>query len=126
VSGRDCRGGLFCVGGLCAAGPGSTGLVHTDLGFSTDWGGGYCAILNVTNDASIATSSFSVELDTNGSAIYTAWSGTFSGASGAVTVSPLEWNGAVGPGQTGSSIGFCANRTSGGTAVPFVVNTTAT
>lgn len=122
VTGADCQSGL-CSGGICQGGGGSSSVVTT-LSFTTDWGGGYCAVLNVTNNSASSTSSFTVNLNTNASTIYTSWNGTFSGSSGAVTVTPCcSWNASLSPGETDSSIGFCANRsTPGSGTLPIVVS----
>jgi len=79
------------------------------------------------NSASVA-SSFTVTLDTNQSAIYTSWNGNFGGSSGLVDVSPCcSWNASLSPGETDSSIGFCANRdVPGSGTLPLVVNTSGT
>ena len=130
VSGGDCQGGLFCVGGTCTAGGGGGGgnEVTTSIVFTTDWGAGYCTTLEVTNNTTQTASSFAVTLDTNASTITSSWNGTFSGSSGEITVTPCcSWNATLSPGETDSSIGFCANRTvpTSGT-LPFVISTTGT
>jgi hypothetical protein len=129
VSGSDCDGGLFCVGGICTVDSdgGTEGLVVTEITFTTDWGGGYCAVLNVTNNATSATTGFGVTLNTNASTIYTSWEGTFSGMSGVITVTPDAEHAVLDPDETESDIGFCANRSvSGSGTQPFVVSTTGT
>jgi Ca2+-binding RTX toxin-like protein len=127
ISGGDCQSGL-CSNGTCQpqTGGGGGGALSTNLTISTDWGGGYCAVLNVTNSGTTATTSFTVNLNTNASTIYTSWNGNFVGSSGPVSVTPCcSWNTVVDPGETDSSIGFCANRTvSGSGTLPFVVSTT--
>jgi Ca2+-binding RTX toxin-like protein len=127
VSGSDCAGGSFCIGGSCQAPAGSTpNLIQTELSFSTDWGGGYCAVLNVTSSATAPTTTFTVTLDTNQSTIFTSWNANFSSASGTVSVIPGAGNSVIEPGETDSSIGFCANRTTPGSGtLPLVVSTTA-
>lgn len=126
VTGADCAGGL-CQAGVCQAAPPGT-LVSTSLSFTTDWGGGYCAVLNVTNASTSLATSYTISLDTNASTIYTSWNGAFSGASGAITVTPaLTFNATLDPGETDSSIGFCANRSVPGSGtLPFVLSTSAT
>jgi Ca2+-binding RTX toxin-like protein len=126
VSGADCAGGL-CQAGVCqAATPSSP--VSTALTFTTDWGDGYCAVLNVTNSAATLATSYMINLNTGASTIFTSWNGTFSGVTGAVSVVPaFPWNATLDPGETDSSIGFCANRTVPGSGVlPVVISTTAT
>ncbi len=124
VVGSDCLSGL-CSSGVCAPSPGA---VSTNLTFTTDWGGGYCAVLNVTNGTANPTTGFTVNLNTNASTIYTSWNGTFVGSSGPVSATPCcSWNAVLSPGATDSSIGFCANRAVAGSGtLPFVVSTTGT
>jgi Ca2+-binding RTX toxin-like protein len=123
--GSDCQSGL-CSGGLCQGAPG-TSAVTTSLDVTTDWGGGYCVELRVTNAASTATTGFNVSLDTNGATIFTSWNGTFSGGSGAISVAPCcSSNSVIAPGETETSIGFCANRSVPGSALPIVTATSAT
>ncbi len=126
VTGSDCLAGI-CQAGICQSAPAS-GLVGTALTFTADWGGGYCAVLNVNNSSASLATSYTVNLNTNASTIYTSWNGTFSGSTGAVTVTPaFSWNATLDPGETDGSIGFCANRTVPGSGVlPTVVSTTAT
>jgi cellulase/cellobiase CelA1 len=125
VSGGDCQDGI-CSGNACqepgGAGPG--GGLSTELGISTDWGGGYCATLNVTNESTAIATSFTVTLDTNQSTIYSFWNGNFSGSSGEIEVTPCcPWNSSLAPGETDSSLGFCANRAVSGNALPLVIAT---
>jgi hypothetical protein len=106
--------------------PGDDGL-RTTLNIDSDWGTGYCATLNVTNDTSETAVNFSVVLNMNGTSIYTSWNGNFSGSTGSVTVTPaFDWNRVLEPGETDSSIGFCANRAASGTNVAIVQTTTGT
>ena len=83
-----------------------------------DWGSGYCAHVEVTNSASVPTTTWSVSLTLDGSTITETWNGVFSGSAGNVSVAPaFEWNRIIAPGQTNDSVGFCASRPSGaGTA----------
>lgn len=113
----DCQSGN-CSSGVCAP---PSGTVQASLSFSTDWGGGYCAVLNVTNQASLPTTNWSATIDTHGTTLYTSWNGTFSGATGILSILPIGWNNVIQPGSTDSSVGFCANRLNGGTALPTVV-----
>jgi hypothetical protein len=89
------------------------------LSVQADWGSGYCAHLEVTNEAASPTTTWNVALNTNGSTITESWNGVFSGSTGSVGVTPgFSWNQSIAPGATNDSVGFCANRPSGaGTAV---------
>jgi cellulase/cellobiase CelA1 len=104
-----------CVGG------GTPSDIEAAIILTNDWGTGYCANIEVSNNAGSATTSWTVELDMAGSAIYTSWSGNFYCN---VTVGNAPWNGAIGSGQSIASAGFCANRNGGGTA--SVVSATGT
>jgi hypothetical protein len=67
---NDCTSNI-CSSGICEElGGGGTGTVSTSLTYSTDWGGGYCAVLNVTNNSANPTTTFTVNLDTNASTIF--------------------------------------------------------
>ncbi len=112
----DCGGS--CPG--CSGG----GLTLT-LPTNNDWGSGYCAVLNITNLSNSPTTTWQVAFDTHGTSIYTSWNGTFSANNGMVTVTPISWNRVIQPGATDSSIGFCANRSSG-SAVATPVSATGT
>jgi cellulase/cellobiase CelA1 len=84
-----------------------------------DWGAGYCVHLEVTNESTTATSTWSLMVDLQGSIITGSWNGAFSGNSGVVTVGPgFDWNLSIPPGATNNSVGFYADRPAGaGTAV---------
>jgi hypothetical protein len=125
ITGADCDGGVFCLDDVCALPPGSTpNLVETELTFTTDWGSGYCAVLNVTNNATEPTTSFTITFDTNQATIYDDWGGTYSAASGVVTLTPTAALGVLDPDETEVEIGFCANRNVAGSGtLPFVIET---
>ena len=93
---------------------------------STDWGTGYCVTLLLTNDASVATNTWTASIDTHGTTIYTSWNGNFTGSNGNISVTPVSWNASIGANSTNDSIGFCANRPGFGTSVATVTNATAT
>lgn len=81
----------------------------------TDWGTGYCANVNVTNNTSQPvdwTAVFTAE-----GSIYNAWNMNYQSAGNTVTAVGVGWNSTLNPGQSTHSIGFCANRnqSSGGT-----------
>lgn len=87
------------------------GGVSAQLNVTTDWISGYCVTLRVTNGATQPTRNWNVVVNTNQSAIYTSWNGTFSGSSGVISIAPgYEWNQVIQPGTTNDSVGFCANR----------------
>jgi hypothetical protein len=79
---------------------------------TTDFGSGYCVVLDVSNPMATAVSGFTVNLNTNGASIYASWNGTFSGSSGPITIHPaFAWNQGIAAHGLNSSVGFCVNRT---------------
>jgi hypothetical protein len=79
----------------------------------------------VSNPTTQTAVGFTVTLNMNGTTVYTSWNGNFSGPSGTVTVTPaFDWNRILEPGETDTSIGFCANRAAPGSNVASAVNTT--
>lgn len=129
-----CATGVACVtGGDCLSNVCSGGVCQ-DLRFGiqvipvvdTDWGGGYCVHLNVTNVASVPTVNWTATVNTNQSTIYTSWKANFSASSGVVTVTPnVPSSQVINPNATDSSVGFCANRNvSGSSVLPFAQSAT--
>jgi cellulase/cellobiase CelA1 len=131
ASANDCANGL-CGAGTCRPSDGPagdfSGLVQASRQITTDWGGGYCAVLQVINNASVATTNWSVVVNLNQSTTYTTWNGNFTGTSGTVTVTPAAaFNQAVPAGATDGSVGFCANRNVPNSGVlPSVVSASGT
>lgn len=112
ANGKTCRAGSDCTSNTCTGGRCSPpGNVTASLSVFTDWGGGYCATVHVTNGAALPTTSWSVSLDLNQSSIYTSWNGRFSGSSGVISVTPgFDWNRVIPAGASNDSVGFCVNR----------------
>lgn len=78
------------------------------VAITNDWGGGYCATLTVANQTGSAITwrvTFPVE-----GVVYDMWNATFSQAGAQVTASGVSWNAVLQPGQSTSSVGFCARR----------------
>jgi hypothetical protein len=130
ISGNDCASGL-CSMGLCAPSSGIAtsvaGLLQAALTITTDWGSGYCAALDVINNALAPTINWNVELDIPQATTFTTWNGFFTASTGLVTVFPAgndNYNFQIQPGATDNSIGFCANRNPGTSALPSVLNAT--
>jgi Ca2+-binding RTX toxin-like protein len=102
------------------------GEVHATLSLFTDWGGGYCVGINVTNPGTEVATGFTVTVDTHEAEIYDIWNASSSAATGEVTIVPDFWWGvALDPGATDSSMGFCANRAVPGTPTATIVSTSA-
>jgi hypothetical protein len=113
ATGGTCTSAGDCLGDVCAAGVCQTllGGISVLRVVETDWGGGYCVHLDVTNVAASPTTNWTATLDTNQSTLFTSWNGNFSANSGIITVTPaLASNQVIGPNATDGSIGFCANR----------------
>lgn len=129
-----CAGGFACVSGAdCASNVCSLAVCQDLVGgvavvpvVETDWGGGYCVHLDVTNVREDATTNWTANVNTNQSTVADSWNAVFTG-SPVVSINPNPPYRAIGPMQTSGSVGFCANRSvpSSG-ALPFVVSGSAT
>lgn len=95
------------------------------LPITSNWGTGYCVNLAVTNNGTSATPSWTAIVNTQQSSIYSSWNGVFTGSSGEVTIRPVSWNSVIPPGQTITSVGFCANRNPGTNNLPTVTSITS-
>ena len=129
-NGGTCGGGNDCLSGVCSVGvcqdiPGGIRVVPL---VQTDWGGGYCVALQVTNARAISTTNWTTTLNLNQTTIFTHSNGTFSGSSGVITVTPtLMSDQAIAPGATDGDVSFCANRNvSNSGNLPLVVAASAT
>ena len=127
-SGNDCANGL-CANAHCAPSSGIAtsvnGLLQATLKITTDFGSGYCAELDVINNARSPTVDWSVNLQIPQATTYTTWNGNFSGSGGAVTVSPNSATlRTLAAGAFNKDIGFCANRVAGTHGLPSVTSAT--
>ena len=87
---------------------------------TNDWGGDYCMTIDVTNSGGTATA-WRARINTNGSTIYNTWNATYSGTWGQVTATPNKsYNIVIDPGETDTTIGFCAHRWAPGQTATFV------
>jgi hypothetical protein len=68
----------------------------------------YCANLTLVNGLATATTKWQVLLDLSTSVITGSWSGTFSGTTGQITVTPVSYNSSVSPGSS-ATFGWCAS-----------------
>jgi hypothetical protein len=85
----------------------------------------YCMALKLGNSGASPTTTWSVVINTQGTAIYSNWNAAFSGTSGTVTLTNNQaFNASIPAGATAfdPSVGFCANRTAGSSAVATVVS----
>jgi hypothetical protein len=86
---------------------------------TTDWGAGYCVELQLTNPNAAPTTNWSATFNTNGATIYDDWNVNRSASTGSVTMTPSEaWAQVIPAGGTSYSLGFCATRPTGSTAMP--------
>ncbi|MFL5306423.1 MAG: hypothetical protein ACJ8F1_14495 [Polyangia bacterium] len=130
ATGGMCVGSNDCLSGVCGAGfcQDVPSGIHVVPVVQTDWGGGYCVGLNVTNARAISTSSWTATVNLNQTTIFSSANATFSGAAGIVTVTPtFAADQAISPGATNGHVTFCANRNLANSAnLPIVVGDTAT
>lgn len=82
----------------------TSGPGEATLTVDNNWGAGYCASVSVANNGSSDITSWTVELDFNGSVVNNLWNGNLSGNS----VTPEVYNATVSPGNS-TSFGFCAD-----------------
>ena len=101
-SGGDTGGGDTGGGGSS-----ETGVTAT-VNINNDWGSGYCAVLVLENTGSSAVV-WNVSVEVDGS-VNNLWNGTWSQSGTTLNVSGVAWNNTLQPGQTDSSVGFCASR----------------
>jgi cellulase/cellobiase CelA1 len=113
-----------CGGPDCEPCEVSGGLAAV-VSVNSDWGAGYCANVILNNTALLATTSWSLALNTHGTTITGGWGAQFVGASGTVMISSPTWDGSIGPGDVDSSVGFCANRGTDPSAVAAVTSSAA-
>ena len=83
-----------------------SGLSAT-IALSSDWGGGYCANVTVTNTGTSATNTWQVVINLNQSTASAPWSATGTISGSQMTNGPLTWNAAIAAGGS-TSYGFCA------------------
>lgn len=76
---------------------------------TNDWGGGYCAVVVVTNNTSQAVTSWVVTLAVDGT-VTSLWNANWTQTGNQLQVTSFSWNGNLQPGQANNSVGFCADR----------------
>jgi hypothetical protein len=98
---------------------GTSGPLNGSFIVTTDWGTGYCVELRITNPNSTPTTDWSASFNTNGTTIYDAWSVNRTASTGSITMTPSEpWARVIPAGGHSYSLGFCANRPAGSSALP--------
>jgi hypothetical protein len=113
---------VYC-NGTPGPGPGSLSaavVVHDD------WGTGYCAHLNITNNGTLPTTGWTVVVDSFTGNVNQYWNTPAISGTGVHTVTWTDpnWNRIIAPGTTYSQTGFCALRAPGTSTMPAVVSTT--
>jgi len=93
---------------LSASSAGSGTGVQASISINNDWGSGYCASLVVKNAGNSAVT-WNVALPVDGR-VSSLWNGQWSQSGSTLSVSGINWNAVLNPGETNSSVGFCANR----------------
>jgi hypothetical protein len=86
----------------------STNGVDVTLSVTSDWGGGFCANVTLSNNSSVPVTNWTVHIALNQSTVGDVWSGTSKVSGGVLTVAPAGYNANIGvKGQ--SSFGFCGS-----------------
>jgi hypothetical protein len=89
----------------------STSSLSTNVRYTANWSGGYCAEVDVVNGGSTPVSTWAARLDLNDSSMQNTWGGTFVAQSGnEYDVTPLFWNASIAAGAQ-ATFGFCAQKT---------------
>ncbi len=87
-----------------------TSSVSGSVAVSSDWGGGYCANVTITNSGSSAITTWTAVIQMNQSTMTSIWSATGTQSGTALTALPAAFNAALAAG-TSTTFGFCANAT---------------
>ncbi|SHO56497.1 endo-1,4-beta-xylanase [Vibrio quintilis] len=91
-----------------------SGNVDYSIAITSDWDGGYCAAVTVTNKSDQALDwHFDMTID---GTINNLWNATWSQEGSTVAMSGAGWNNTLAAGQSNSSIGYCATRNSDSTS----------
>jgi cytochrome c peroxidase len=97
---------LFKINGEDAGVGGLTATLSTQ----SDWGAGFCQVLNITNNGDTTATAWQVVINIGAATITQLWNGNRSANTGTITVSSnAAWE-TVAPGATYTQTGFCANR----------------
>jgi hypothetical protein len=98
---------------------GAGGPLNGNFLVTTDWGSGYCVELRVTNPNTVPTTDWTATFNLNGATVYDMWNMDRTASTGPITVSPLlPFGQVIAPGASTHSLGFCANRPPGSSALP--------
>jgi hypothetical protein len=103
--------------------PPPTGPFSGTLTVTSDWGSGYCVALRLTNAGTTPTAGWNVTAALNGTTLAQSWNAAFTVNAGVLSIASNQpWNSSIPAGAVHHdvSVGFCANRPSGSTALPVV------
>jgi hypothetical protein len=106
--------------------PGDQAPLSGQILVTDDWGTGYCVEVRVTNSTSLTTSTWFATLNLQGATINQIWNLSASSTTGSPTLTPIAWAAELDPGESTHSLGFCANRPSGSSALPSGLAVTGT
>ncbi len=88
--------------------PDPAGGLTSAVSLTNEWITGYCASVTIQN-TSAQPLTWSAQLPVSGQ-VYTVWGAAWSQTGRLLTLSGMDWNHTLAPGQSTTSIGFCANR----------------
>ena len=88
----------------------TSGTTSATIALSNDWGSGFCANVTVSNAGATATTSWTVVINLNQSAVSNVWSASQTTSGSTMTATPMPYNGTINSGAS-VSFGFCANAT---------------
>jgi predicted outer membrane repeat protein len=98
---------------------GTPGSLTGSINVQSDWGAGYCVELIIGNPNASPTTSWSATVNLNGTTITSLWNLGTTGSTGSPTVTPqAPWSQVIPAGGNSHSLGFCATRPPGNTALP--------
>jgi hypothetical protein len=109
---------IFGYGAVVAAGTGGDCAVSIQM---DNWGSGYVAHLNVTNNGSAWNGWTLTFTASSGVSLVGGWNGDWSQSGTTITVTNTDWNGSVGAGQSVSP-GHQATHSGNATLSNFAVN----
>ncbi|MBN2004905.1 MAG: glycoside hydrolase family 9 protein [Anaerolineae bacterium] len=110
-SGVNRKPTTFEVGGEEGEGtPDPTPDLTTVVHIFNDWGTGYCANVTVTNNTAQALDWQTTFTMPSPGSIYDFWNVNWTQNGSQVTISGIQWNNILQPGESTHDIGYCANR----------------
>ncbi|WP_437292593.1 endo-1,4-beta-xylanase [Sorangium sp. So ce426] len=91
--------------------------MKAELAFQSQWTGGYCANVTVTNTSNGPATSWGLVVGLNGATVTSLWNARYTTSGGQMNVTNESYNGSVAAGRS-TSWGFCAS----GTGSPTIVS----